>query len=115
MKEGDVALAVLPQVDRIAKPRPVVLLTRMPPFGDWLVCGVTTQLHHEVPGFDDVLAMTDADFAPSGLKTTSLIRPGFLAVLPVAELIGQLGEISVERHARLVRRLAALLNSSASH
>lgn len=115
MKEGDVSLAILPQVDRLAKPRPVVLLTRMPPFGDWLVCGVTSQLHHEAPGFDDVLAMTDADFAPSGLKTTSLIRPGFLAVLPATALIGHLGEISAERHARLVRRLASLLDSSASH
>ena len=114
MKEGDVALAVLPQANRGAKPRPVVLLKRMPPFGDWLVCGVSTQLQHEVAGFDNVLAMTDADFTQSGLKSTSLIRLGFPVVLPVEQLIGRLGEISAERHSRLVRRLATLLNSSAS-
>lgn len=31
--EGDIALASLPQADGVAKPRPVVLLRQMPPFG----------------------------------------------------------------------------------
>jgi mRNA interferase MazF len=45
MNEGDIALTALPQSDGSVKPRPAVLLRRMPPFGDWLVCGVSTQLH----------------------------------------------------------------------
>ena len=50
MTEGAVALAPLPQADGRTKPRPVVLLRAMPPFGDWLVCGISTQLQQEVAG-----------------------------------------------------------------
>ena len=82
MTEGDVALTTLPQADGRAKPRPVILLRQMPPFRDWLVCGVSTQLQHEVVGFDDVIEPSHSDFGGSGLKAPSLIRLGFLAVLP---------------------------------
>jgi len=44
MKEGDVALAALPQADRETKKRPVIVLREMPFPGDFLVCGVSTQL-----------------------------------------------------------------------
>lgn len=40
MREGDVALTPLPQADGRIKNRPVVALRQMPPFGDWLVCGI---------------------------------------------------------------------------
>lgn len=48
MIEGSIALTPLPQADNRSKPRPVILLCRMPPFGDWLVCGVSTQIHQQV-------------------------------------------------------------------
>ena len=48
MKEGDVALTPLPQADGQIKNRPVILLRQMPAFGDFLVCGISTQLHQEV-------------------------------------------------------------------
>ncbi len=54
MREGDVALAALPQANGQLKNRPVIALRIMPPYGDLLVCGVSTQLHHEVAGFDDL-------------------------------------------------------------
>ena len=104
-------LTPLPQADGEAKPRPVILLRRVPPFGDWLVCGVSTQLHHEVVGFDDVVEPSHADFAGSGLKAPSLIRLGFLAVLPPKVLLGVIGSISAERHGRLLQHLAAFLQS----
>lgn len=34
MNEGEIALAPLPQADGRIKNRPVVLLRRLPPFGD---------------------------------------------------------------------------------
>jgi mRNA interferase MazF len=70
----------------------------MPPFGDFLVCGVSTQLHQAVSGFDDVIQPKDADFGTDGLKAASLIRLGFLAVLPPQSPIGRIGNISAERH-----------------
>lgn len=110
MKESDVALTPLPQTDGQMKIRPVIVLRRMPPFGDWLVCGVSTQLHQEVGGFDDVIKQSDADFADSGLKSSSLIRLGFLAVLPGSDFAGVIGSISSQRHHRLLRRLSEHLN-----
>ncbi len=93
------------------KSRPTILLRQMPPFGDWLVCGVSTQLHHEVVGFDDRIEPAHADFRRSGLKAPSLVRLGFLVVLPAAQLLGVLASISSERHQRLPQRLGAFLQS----
>jgi mRNA interferase MazF len=111
MTAGDAALTPLPQADGRTKPRAVSLLRQMPPFGDWLVCGVSAQLHQEVAGFDETVAPAHADFRQSGLKVPSLIRLGFLTVLPSDRLLGALGSISAERHDRLVQRLGAFLQS----
>jgi mRNA interferase MazF len=105
MKEGDIVLALLPQTDGRGKPRPAVVLRRMPGFGDLLVCGVSTQLRQQVPGFDETIEPSHPDFKTSGLKAPSLIRLGFLAVLPVNNFLGTIGSISGERHQRLLSRL----------
>lgn len=113
MKEGDVVLTPLPQTDGQVKNRPAIILRAMPPYGDLLVCGVSTQLHHEVVGFDDSLRPSDTDFVASGLKAASLIRLGFLAVLPASSLLGAIGSIDQARHLRLLERLANHLRSAA--
>lgn len=111
MTEGDVALTPLPQANGQTKNRPVILLRSMPPHGDYLVCGVSTQMRHEVSGFDDLIQPGDADFGASGLKAPSLIRLGFLAVLPARDLLGSIGSISRVRHRRLLVRLSRHLSS----
>jgi mRNA interferase MazF len=73
MREGDVVIAAVPQIDEQVKKRPVLLLREMPPYRDLLVCGITTQLQHRVPDFDDVISPQDADFRSSGLVARSLI------------------------------------------
>ncbi len=109
MKEGDVVLAVLPQVDLRAKSRPVVILREMPLRRDVLVCGISTQLWQKIAKFDDVISPTDFDFKDSGLLFASLIRLGFLAVLPRQSIAGSIGSISPERHQRLLSTLAHYL------
>jgi mRNA interferase MazF len=109
MKEGDVVLVPLPQEDGQRKPRPAIVLRTLPPFGDFLVCGVSSQLRQEAKGFDELITHTDLDFSQSGLRADSLIRLGFLAVYARSQLLGSIGEISTERHRRLVRRLADFL------
>jgi mRNA interferase MazF len=42
MTEGDVCLAALPQSDGQLKDRPILLLKAIPPFGDMLVCGISS-------------------------------------------------------------------------
>jgi mRNA interferase MazF len=106
VKAGDVALTPLPQADGKIKHRPAIVLRAMPPYGDLLICGVSTQLHHEVVGFDDPIGPSDADFSTSGLKAPSLVRLGFLAVLPASSLLGAIGSISESRHHRLLDRLS---------
>ena len=114
MNEGDVVLTPFPQADGKTKNRPAIVLRIMPPFDDLLVCGISRQLRQRVPDFDEIIASTDADFASSGLVDTSLIRLGFLALLPASEFLGDIGSISPERHRRLLRRLAKYLEESAS-
>ena len=106
MKEGDVVLTPLPQANGQIKNRPAIILRQMPPYGDFLVCGVSTQLHQEAAGFDDPIRPGDTDFANSGLKAPSLIRLGFLAVLPASSLLGAIGSIENARHVRLLERLS---------
>lgn len=109
MTEGDVDLTPVPQADGQIKNRPAVLLREMPSFGDVLVCGISTQLQKEVVGFDEVVSSTDADFAASGLRAASLIRLGFLSVLPTNRIIGTIGSLSSARHQRLLQNLADYL------
>lgn len=111
MIEGDVALTVLPQADGQRKNRPVVVLRKMPPFDDWLVCGISTQMHHAVEGFDDAVHADDNDYVTSGLKASSLIRLGFLAVLPETQLLGAIGTLAAQRHRRLLDRLCQHLSA----
>src|SRR5690349_17169311 len=97
MKEGDVALAALPQADGQVKPRPVIILRKMPRPGDWLVCGISTQLSKEVVGFDELITREDLDFGSSSLNATSLVRLSWLVISSERDIGGTLGAISSQR------------------
>jgi mRNA interferase MazF len=112
MQEADVVLTPIPQADGQIKNRPVILLRELPPYQDFLVCGVSTQLNQQVTGFDDIIASTDPDFITSGLRCDSLIRLGFLAVIPRKQIIGSIGKISPERHQQLLKTLSDYLVNS---
>ncbi|HEV2912567.1 MAG TPA: type II toxin-antitoxin system PemK/MazF family toxin [Pyrinomonadaceae bacterium] len=109
MKEGDVIITPVPQANGVIKNRPAIIPREMPPYKDFLVCGVSTQLHQQVKDFDEIISPTDADFLVSGLKSESLVRLGFLAVLPRSRIAGSIGSISSERHKRLLKTLSGYL------
>ena len=109
MKEGDIILTPIPQADGKVKNRPAIYVREMPPFRDVLVCGVSTQTHRLAPDFDELITSQDNDFTGSCLVSDSLIRLGFLAVLPRRNIIGSIGSISPERHKRLLHRLSEYL------
>jgi mRNA interferase MazF len=113
MKPGDVLLTIMPQADGSQKARPVLLLCRVPPFDDFLVCGITTQLGNAVPGLDEIVSASDGDFKATGLKATSLIRTAYLALLPAARFNGRIGSVTEARHKRLLATLAAFLHNVA--
>ncbi len=106
MRAGEIVLAQLQQADAKVKARPVLVLREVPPFSDFLVCALSSKLHHECAGFDEIVARSDEDFPESGLKVPSLIRLGMVATLPDSAILGRLGTISDERLARLRNRLA---------
>lgn len=114
VREGEVVLTPLPQADGRIKTQPAISLRVMPSFGDILVCGVSTQLHQQVPGFDEIIAISDADFAASGLRLSSVIRLDLLTVQPLIDIGGVIGIIFAERHERLLHRLSDYLTANLS-
>jgi len=111
MTEGDVVLTPVPQANGQIRNRPAIVLRNMRPYGDLLVCGVSTQLNQRVAGFDEVILPSDMDFGTSGLVSASLIRLGFLAVLPRTKIAGAIGAILPERHRRLLMTLSEYLTA----
>ncbi len=110
MKEGDVVLAVLPQADGQTKLRPVLLLRQLPPpHKDFLVCGISTQLHQMINNFDELISVKDDDFRNSGIIKESIIRLSFLAVISTNIIAGAIGNISGQRHKKLLKRLSDYL------
>lgn len=110
---GKISLVQFPRSDlKEGKNRPVLLLSQLPgSFDDWLICAITSQLRHEVAGWDEKLSTTDEDFDKTGLKQASLIRIGKLATVEKSILQGVLGEISAKRLERILTRLSKHLGN----
>ena len=108
IQEGQITLFAFPQTDQITgKLRPALILRSLPgQHGDWLICMLSSQLHHEVPELDEIIHDTDNDFSQTGLKVTSLIRVTRLAVVSADILEGAIGSLSEERLNRIRSRLA---------
>jgi mRNA interferase MazF len=113
MKPGDVLLANLPQADGFTKDRPVLCLCSVPPFQDFLVCGISTQLTNGIESLDEIIAADDEDFRMTGLKAASLVRTAFLALLPQSRFKGRIGFVSESRRKRLLNSLANFLRAEA--
>ncbi len=110
-RAGQVVLFRFPQADLEAgKLRPALLLGRLPgDHDDWLICMISSQIRHCVPGFDEIVQEGDPDFEESGLKVASVIRIGRLAVLEGKILLGAIGQVGPERFRRIKTRLAEWL------
>jgi 3-deoxy-manno-octulosonate cytidylyltransferase (CMP-KDO synthetase) len=106
VKPGRIIITPLPQADGMIKPRPVLVLQELRPFDDLLVCGISTQLRHFAPNFDELVRQSDADFPDSGLQEDSLIRLGFLATIPRSKVKGYVGRVSETRLRRLLFQLS---------
>jgi mRNA interferase MazF len=99
----------------LGKLRPALLLARVPgEHEDWLISMISSQLRLQVPGFDEVVGEGDADYPDSGLKVTSLIRVGRLAVAEERILLGSIGQIATDRLRRIKSRLSEWLSTAES-
>lgn len=108
MTAGDVALVLLPQIGGgPPKLRPALILSLLPgPFQNILLCGISTQIHHLVNNWDELVRTTDPDFPQSGLHRESAIRLSYLYAADSTEIAGTIGQIDPARLQRLSIRLA---------
>lgn len=109
MREGEIILASLPQADGKMKLRPVLLLKQLPDYNDFLVCGISTQLHHLIKDFDQLIDDGSDSFPQTGLRQSSIVRLGFLAVIHRNKISGSIGKIDPAFHRSLLERLAKFL------
>jgi len=86
MKKGDIVLIEMPQSDGMIKKRPALLIAQMPKYNDWLVCGISSQIHQYITGFDERIDHGHPDYNISGLIKPSVVRLGFLDVIPSKKL-----------------------------
>jgi mRNA interferase MazF len=88
------------------------LTNRVGPYDDWLICMVSSQLHHHLADFDEIIDENSPDFVSSGLKRASVIRIGRLAVVEGSILLGAIGTIAIERLQRIKTHLADWLSTT---
>jgi len=107
MKPGELVLVRFPEADLAAgKLRPALVVAIAPGrYSDVSLALVTSRGHQEVPDFDEVILSTDADFAATRLKTTSVIRLARLVTVEANIIEGHLGTISSLRLSRIRQRL----------
>lgn len=111
-RAGQIVLTPFPLTDLSgSKLRPVLMLRPASNFGDWLVCMVSSQVHQADANLDEIISVTDVDFANSGLKVASVFRLSRLAVLDGSLLLGSIGSISDERLVDVRQRLAKWIES----
>src|SRR5690625_4255580 len=108
---GQIVLFHFPQTDLSeGKLRPALLVGELPgSYDDWLICMISSQTHQYIEGFDEVVSEENLDFEASGLKRTSVIRTGRLAIVESDMLAGRIGHISPDRLNRLRKKLAGWL------
>jgi mRNA interferase MazF len=107
MKAGDVVLISLVQfANAPPKLRPALLLGNLPgPYQTRLVCGISSQLHRQIPNWDELIQRGESDFSLSGLHCASVIRLSYLHAAASPELVGVIGYVDSARLARLITRL----------
>ena len=108
MNPGDIVLLHFPQADLAeGKLRPALIVALAPGrHPDVLLSLITSRAYHEIPDFDEVINLLDADFAASGLKARSVVRLARLASVEETVIKARLGNISAERLGRIKQRLA---------
>lgn len=111
MQEGNIIRIALQQNDGKFVKRPAVLLKKILPFNDWLVCGISKSTGLEVKDLDVLIAQSDFNFKTWGLDYPGVIRVGFLTTISVKYIEGTLGYISAETHKKILNNIVRFLSN----
>ncbi|MCY7409742.1 MAG: type II toxin-antitoxin system PemK/MazF family toxin [Chitinophagales bacterium] len=76
------------------KRRPAVVVKKIQLFNDYWVCVISTQLNREVKGLDILIQEGSNDFKIANLRSSSVIRVAFLAMVPAKDIKGTIGFLS---------------------
>lgn len=109
MKPADVVMLFIPQADGLKKKRPVVLVKEVPPFSDWLVIPISTQLRHAVAGLDMIVNEGDANYRRMQLRKPSLVRLAQIHVVPLRKIGVVIGSMDTSSFQQLRQSLAMWL------
>lgn len=105
MKPGDVVRWTFVQGDGQRKMRPAIILGSVPPFNDWLVCAVSSQMQRAVKDLDIVIDARHPHFNRTGLRMESVVRVAQLTTLPDRVVQGSIGEVSPGTLSEIKERL----------
>ncbi len=109
MEKGSVIKVAFPQGDGKIKFRPAIALAKLPPFNDWIVCGVSSKINLEIKGLDIVINKNHSDFKLWGLPYPGIIRAGFIVTIPENMINGVIGNISKETCSNLLKNISEYL------
>jgi mRNA interferase MazF len=112
MEPGDVVLIELPQVGGgNHKIRPALVVAKLPGvYQNLLICGINTQFRDLQQHWDELIETTSADFASSGLRRASAIRPSCVYSADASEIFGAIGRIDLDRLDRVPQHLVQALS-----
>ena len=109
IEEGNVIRFVLQQNDGKLVARPAVVLKRMKPYNDCIVCGISKSIGLEIKGLDFVITEKETDFKTWGLYYPGVIREGFLFTISIKYIEGSIGFVGKETHRKLLKNLTDYL------
>ncbi len=110
MEEGRVVRVAFQQADGKVKLRPTIVLKKLVPHDDLLVCAISGKSHLFVPSLDVIIDRDHAEFGMTGLGFPGLIRSSFLTSVPLSAIQGLIGSISAETLEQLLSNLARYLS-----
>jgi mRNA interferase MazF len=109
MQAGQVVKVALQESDGKVYARPVLLLKKVPPHNDWLLCVISGKLHLENKQTDILISESHPDFATMLLKYPSLIRTAFVFTVSESFIEGVIGEVSKPVYQNVLENLSDFL------
>ncbi len=98
------------QADGKVKLRPAVVLKKLAPYEDLLVCAISSITHLFIPDLDLVIDKDHAEFGSMGLGFPALIRSSFLTTVSISAIQDPIGSISADTLEQLLSNLAKYLS-----